>query len=325
MNRFGIWAAAGAMLALGAGVAWAQERGPRDGWRGGDRTPRAEHRGDRTPRGDRAPRGDWNRGDRTPRGDWNRGDRNPRGDWSGGRHWRGDRHRDGWRGERYSGRHWSRPYYPRHYGWRDWGPRYSWSSPYYYWGGYPTWLYGAALLPFYGSYVEWDPPLYVERIIEREPVYIERAYQEPRERSERSYAQVAPPPAPPPPRLERYTLSATELFEFDKATLRMPQPKLDEIAQAMRRDPQIDQVTITGHTDRIGSDAYNLKLSRQRAEAVKAYLVGKGVESRRLVAVGKGKAEPVVQCNDKDRAALIRCLEPNRRVEVEQITVEVRK
>ena len=85
-------------------------------------------------------------------------------------------------------------------------------------------------------------------------------------------------------RLERYTLSATELFGFDKATLRMPQPKLDEIAQAMRRDPQIDNVTITGYTDRIGTEAYNLKLSKQRAEAVKAYLVGKGIEPRRLEA-----------------------------------------
>ena len=57
------------------------------------------------------------------------------------------------------------------------------------------------------------------------------------------------------------------------------------------------------------------------AEAVKSYLVSKGVEARRLAAVGKGEANPVVQCDDKDRQALIACLEPNRRVEVEEITV----
>jgi len=163
------------------------------------------------------------------------------------------------------------------------------------------------------------------------PVYVQRPY-------------VAVPPRAefyaPPPRAEfyaapshltqaelrsqRYTLSARELFEFDRADLRMPQPKLDEIAAALKQNPQVAHVTITGHTDRLGAEAYNQKLSERRAQAVKQYLVEKGVAPARLDAVGRGESQPVVQCHDPAQSALIKCLEPNRRVEVEQITLEQR-
>ena len=219
-----------------------------------------------------------------------------------------DRHRNGYRN--YSGGyHWSGPrYYAPYY-----APRYFY--PRYY--GYP--IYGP---PVYYPYPYSVPPevVYVDR-------YVEVAPPPPPPEPPRS---VAPPPrpAPTPPapqRLERITLSATELFEFDQATLRMPQPRLDEIARAMNENPSIGNVTVTGYTDRLGTDAYNLKLSQRRAEVVKRYLVGKGVAGSRLTAVGKGEANPVVQCSQKDRATLIKCLEPNRRVEVEQITVEKRR
>lgn len=131
-------------------------------------------------------------------------------------------------------------------------------------------------------------------------------------------------PVPTAPQFERYTLSAKELFGFDEASLRSPQPRLDQIAKALQRDARIEHVSITGYTDRIGSDAYNLDLSKRRAQAVKRYLVERGVAADRLEAIGRGKANPVVECHDKDRQALIRCLEPNRRVEVEQITIERR-
>jgi OOP family OmpA-OmpF porin len=137
---------------------------------------------------------------------------------------------------------------------------------------------------------------------------------------------VAPPPPPPapPPRFEKVTLAATELFAFNSATLNLPQPRLDEIAAALAADPAITDVDITGYADRLGSAAYNLALSERRAHAVRDYLIGKGIASARLKAYGKGEANPVVVCTEKKRVDLIKCLEPNRRVEVEQITIERR-
>ena len=143
----------------------------------------------------------------------------------------------------------------------------------------------------------------------------------------REVAAVAPVPVPvplPAPRFEKYTLSATELFAFDSAELRMPQPRLDEIATALGSNREVNDVVITGYTDRIGSNSYNQKLSERRAVAVKTYLANKGIESNRLKAQGKGEADPVVICSDKKLPALINCLEPNRRVEVEKITIERR-
>ena len=284
--------AAGA-LALASATAFAQDRGSRDGrsgsWRGGDGT---------------RDRGDWRQGDgRGSRGDWDRG----RGDWNRGGYW--DRgHRGDWRGHGHYSYGWAPRHYPRFYSY----PRY-FSHP--YWWYWPT--YVPRYYPY--SYPIYEPPVVIERYYEP----VEPPPPPPRTYSERSQAQVTPP-APPPPRLERQTLSAKELFDFDKATLRMPQPKLDEIAEMMKRNPQITNVRITGYTDRLGTDAYNMKLSQRRADAVKNYLTGKGVEPSRLVALGRGESNPVVECNQSKQAELIKCLEPNRRVEVEQITVERR-
>lgn len=133
-----------------------------------------------------------------------------------------------------------------------------------------------------------------------------------------------PPPPPPAPKFEKYTLSSTELFAFDSAVLASAQPKLDEISKALKETPNVSNIVISGFTDRLGSDKYNLKLSEKRANAVRDYLVNSGIAASRLNAVGKGEANPVVTCTNKKRVDLIKCLEPNRRVEIEQMTFERR-
>ena len=130
-----------------------------------------------------------------------------------------------------------------------------------------------------------------------------------------------PPPPPAPPRIEKYTLSATEMFAFNSAALTLPQLKLDEIANALNAHAEVRNVVVTGYADRIGSMQYNQALSERRAGSVKDYLISKGVTANRLQAQGRGEANPVVVCTNKNRPALIKCLEPNRRVEIEQITI----
>ena len=92
----------------------------------------------------------------------------------------------------------------------------------------------------------------------------------------------------------------------------------DLVGKVDRRPP-----IAVGHADRLGSDQYNQKLSEKRAEAVKAYLVGKGVEPNRVYTEGKGEKQPVTgdKCgkSDKKTKQLVECLQPDRRVEIEVI------
>lgn len=140
-------------------------------------------------------------------------------------------------------------------------------------------------------------------------------------------AEPAPAPAPAPapipapmckPQNETVTVSAEKLFGFDKANLREEGRKvLEETAAKIKSNPEISAVVVTGHTDRIGSDAYNQKLSERRAKQVADYLIAQGVDSNIITSEGKGKTEPVVQCDGKKVSKkLISCLQPNRRVEI---------
>jgi len=146
--------------------------------------------------------------------------------------------------------------------------------------------------------------------------------------------EAAPPPvaeAPPaeaPPveentgaiAEEKVRLNADLLFDFNQATLK-PEGRtaLDNVA-SQAKGIKLETVIVIGHTDRIGGDAYNQRLSERRAASVKDYLVGQGIDPSRIFTEGKGRTQPVTgtSCNNTTpRAALISCLQPDRRVDIE--------
>ena len=118
------------------------------------------------------------------------------------------------------------------------------------------------------------------------------------------------------------TLKDDQTFDYNKATLKKSaMAQLDkEVVAKLASCASVDMVLITGHTDRLGSQTYNQKLSEKRAETVKAYLVKKGVKVNAIETMGAGKTQPVpgVKCDDKQpKKKLIECLAPNRRTVVE--------
>lgn len=118
------------------------------------------------------------------------------------------------------------------------------------------------------------------------------------------------------------TLQSDELFAFNKATLSpAAQKRLDsDVVGKLANCASVSMVMVTGHTDRLGSQQYNQKLSEKRADAVKGFLQKKGVPADKIDTMGAGKTQPAqgVKCEDKlPRKKLIECLAPNRRVVVE--------
>jgi OOP family OmpA-OmpF porin len=130
-------------------------------------------------------------------------------------------------------------------------------------------------------------------------------------------------PAMPAPEVpQRASYSAEVLFEFERAELGAEGRKLlDDLAHKLVAiDPE--KVTATAHADRIGRAEYNERLSARRAEAIRVYLVEKGVPEKLLHFESKGAREPVSACETmgpetKHNAKLVACLQPDRRVEIE--------
>jgi len=134
-------------------------------------------------------------------------------------------------------------------------------------------------------------------------------------------APVAPPPPPPPPApvSEKVTFAADTFFDFDKATLKPEgRAKLDDLV-SKTGGINLEVVIAVGHTDSVGADAYNQKLSIQRADAVKNYLVSKGIERNRVYTEGKGEKQPVADNKTSEGRA------KNRRVEIEVVGTRARK
>ena len=126
-------------------------------------------------------------------------------------------------------------------------------------------------------------------------------------------AAAAPAAAAPAVAAQKVTYAADAFFDFDKSVLKAEgKAKLDDLVSKVK-DINLEVIIAVGHTDSVGSDAYNQKLSVRRSEAVKAYLVSKGIEKNRVYTEGKGEKQPVADNKTAEGRA------KNRRVTIEVV------
>lgn len=129
----------------------------------------------------------------------------------------------------------------------------------------------------------------------------------------------APAPAAPVTVATKVTYAADAFFDFDKSVVKPEgKAKLDDLVGKIK-DINLEVIIAVGHTDAVGSDTYNQKLSVRRSEAVKAYLVSKGIEKNRVYTEGKGEMQPVADNKTAEGRA------KNRRVEIEVVGTRANK
>ncbi|MDH4463745.1 MAG: OmpA family protein [Acidovorax sp.] len=130
---------------------------------------------------------------------------------------------------------------------------------------------------------------------------------------------AAPAATPAPAVATKVTYAADAFFDFDKSVLKPEgKAKLDDLVSKVK-GINLEVIIAVGHTDSVGSDAYNQKLSVRRSEAVKAYLVSKGIEKNRVYTEGKGEKQPVADNKTSEGRA------KNRRVEIEVVGTRASK